>query len=469
LKAGGSLVLNVILAILVLSIIVIVHEFGHFIVAKANGVTVVEFCLGFGPKLIHFKKGETEYSIKLLPFGGACIMLGEEFLEAIGNGKEDDEDEEEDESQSDESRKNAINKKALENGFDMSKSFSSKSVWARIAIIAAGPLFNFIFAFILAVVIIGCVGFDPCTVDKVYNDSPAATAGLQEGDRIVKVNGEGITFAREYSFYRYYHASSNMDITYVRDGKKYTTSLSPEYTTTKGYRIGITITENCMVSTVSENTPAAKAGMKTNDVVKSINGDAISNGTQLSEYLANTKDSPVDIVISRDGAEKVLRLTPELVENKSYYTGMVCLGNRVMASPAATVGYAFKEVGYWIELVLKSVGMMFTGQVGINDLSGPVGTVSFMSSVVEESKANGAFTVLLSLFNLGVMISANLGVMNLLPLPALDGGRLVFFLIEAVRGKPVKKEREGMVHFIGMVLLMALMVYVLFKDIRGLF
>jgi regulator of sigma E protease len=120
-------------------------------------------------------------------------------------------------------------------------------------------------------------------------------------------------------------------------------------------------------------------------------------------------------------------------------------------------------------MVVKSLGMMFTGQVGLNDLAGPVGTVSVMSSVVEQSKTDGSFYVMLNLFNLTVMISANLGVMNLLPLPALDGGRLVFLLIEAVRGKPVKREREGMVHFVGMVLLMLLMVYVMFKDIKGLF
>ena len=145
------------------------------------------------------------------------------------------------------------------------------------------------------------------------------------------------------------------------------------------------------------------------------------------------------------------------------------MGNYVKASPVETVVNAFKEVGYWIEVVVESLGMMFTGQVGINDLSGPVGTVSVMSSVVEESKSGGFVSVLMSLFYLAIMISANLGVMNLLPLPALDGGRLVFFVLEVLRGKPVKKEHEGMVHFVGMVLLMILMVYVMFKDIRGLF
>lgn len=130
------MVLNVILAILVLSIIVIVHEFGHFIIAKANGITVVEFSIGFGPKLIHFRKGETEYCIKALPFGGACTMLGDEFLEMSVIQSEDD-----DEELTDEEKEAKKRKLAIENGYDMEKSFASKSVWARIAVIAAGPVF----------------------------------------------------------------------------------------------------------------------------------------------------------------------------------------------------------------------------------------------------------------------------------------------------------------------------------------
>ena len=170
------MIVNVILAILVLSVIIIVHEFGHFIVAKANGVTVLEFALGFGPKLIHFKKGETVYSIKLLPFGGSCMMLGDEFMEA-----QTDEDEDE---QADEKDGKA---KTLEEEYDADRAFSNKSVWSRIAIIAAGPLFNFLLALILSIIMIGVDGYDLCTVDKVYDNSPAQEAGLAEGDTILKI------------------------------------------------------------------------------------------------------------------------------------------------------------------------------------------------------------------------------------------------------------------------------------------
>ena len=342
-------------------------------------------------------------------------------------------------------------------------------MWSRIAIIAAGPLFNFLLALILAIILIGVQGYDPCTIDKVYDNSPAQSAGLMEGDKILKINNDNISFAKEYSFYRYYHAQDTMNITYERDGKKYTTVLTPEYTKTQSYKIGIIITNDCVVDSVTDDSPAKEAGMKDKDIIRSVDGVKVENSTQFTEYLTQAQGKTVELVVERNGQNITLNVTPAYVEVESYYTGLISMGNYVKASPVETVVNAFKEVGYWIEVVVESLGMMFTGQVGINDLSGPVGTVSVMSSVVEESKSGGFVSVLMSLFYLAIMISANLGVMNLLPLPALDGGRLVFFVLEVLRGKPVKKEHEGMVHFVGMVLLMILMVYVMFKDIRGLF
>lgn len=470
---------NVLLAILVLSIIVIIHEFGHYIVAKANGVTVVEFCIGFGPKLIHFKKGDTEYSIKLLPFGGACVMLGDNFME-VENMDDDDDDEEDDEVASSvkndsSNQEHSVSKermkektKTLENNYDMSKSFENQSVWARIAIIAAGPIFNFILAFILGIVILGYFGYDPCLVDKIYDNSPATVAGLQEGDRIVKVNGKNITFDREFSFYRNYHAADTMHLTYVRDGEKYETTLVPEYQTSNAYKVGIRITPDNIVDSVNVQSPAEKGGLKANDIIKTVNGEALMGG-KLSEYISNTQGEELTIVVDRNGNDVTLKIKPEIVETSAYYVGFDDYGLRYKTSPLKTVGYAFQEVGFEIKAVIESIGMMFTGKLSINSLMGPVGTVSVMSSVVEQSKSGGALLVLMNMFNLGLIISANLGMMNLLPIPALDGGRLVFLLIEAVRGKPVKREHEGMVHFVGMILLILLMVYILFKDIVGLF
>lgn len=470
--------MNILLALLVLGIVIFIHEFGHFIVAKANGVTVVEFSIGFGPKIIHFKKGETEYCLKLIPFGGACTMLGDDFmLDNYNELEDDDEEDKNDKSSADEvtndteSKKSSsdILKEKLKDGYDASKSFANKSVWSRIAIIAAGPIFNFILAFVFAIVIIGSVGVDPCIINVVEEGSPAAQAGLQAGDKIIKINRNNISFSREFTFHMYYYADKDMNITYERDGQKYETKVTPIPKHTENYRVGIMISADNSVAEVLDDTPAETAGLKAGDIILAVDGRTLSEKVAIGDVLAETKTKEVNVLVKRGEEEITLKMSPELVEEDGYYSGFDCYGYREKVSPSATVGYAFKEVLYWIETVVKSVGMMFTGQVGINDLSGPVGVVDAVNTVVEQSKPDGAWYVTLNLINFMIMISANLGVMNLLPLPALDGGRLVFMLIELVRGKPVKKEHEGMVHFVGIILLMILMVYVLIKDIIGLF
>lgn len=439
------MVLNVFLAILVLSIIVIVHEFGHFIIAKANGITVVEFSIGFGPKLIHFRKGETEYCIKALPFGGACTMLGDEFLEMSVIQSEEDNDEE----LTDEEKEAKKRKLAIENGYDMEKSFASKSVWARIAVIAAGPVFNFLLAFVCAVVIVGSLGYDPCDIDVIKDNSPATEAGLQEGDVITKVNGHKVTFYRDFYFYRAYNADKTLNITFTRDGEKMTTTVTPQHIKQQKYQVGIMMNENCLISSVTKDSPAEKAGLKANDVIKAVDGTAMENSSSVTEAITSSGGSSVTFTVARDGKNVDVTVEPKMVEVESYDTGFVVYGDRVKTSPIGTLKYSVEEVGYSVKTVIQSLGMLFTGKIGFDSLLGPVGTVSTMSEIVEESKADGAFYVFLNLMNLAALISANLGVMNLLPIPALDGGRLVFLIIEALRGKPVKREHEGIVNFIG--------------------
>ena len=403
------MVLNVFLAILVLSIIVIVHEFGHFIIAKANGITVVEFSIGFGPKLIHFRKGETEYCIKALPFGGACTMLGDEFLEMSVIQSEEDNDEE----LTDEEKEAKKRKLAIENGYDMEKSFASKSVWARIAVIAAGPVFNFLLAFVCAVVIVGSLGYDPCDIDVIKDNSPATEAGLQEGDVITKVNGHKVTFYRDFYFYRAYNADKTLNITFTRDGEKMTTTVTPQHIKQQKYQVGIMMNENCLISSVTKDSPAEKAGLKANDVIKAVDGTAMENSSSVTEAITSSGGSSVTFTVARDGKNVDVTVEPKMVEVESYDTGFVVYGDRVKTSPIGTLKYSVEEVGYSVKTVIQSLGMLFTGKIGFDSLLGPVGTVSTMSEIVEESKADGAFYVFLNLMNLAALISANLGVMNL--------------------------------------------------------
>ncbi len=343
--------MNIIIALIIFSVIILFHELGHFTFAKLNGIKVNEFSLGLGPTLFGVTRGETKYSLKLLPFGGACMMEGED-------GESQDE-----------------------------KSFNSKSVWARISVVAAGPVFNFIMAWVFALIVMASVGFDRPVLSSVREGFPAAEAGLQAGDEIISMNGSRTHFFREISQFSVFHPGEDVKIVYKRDGERFETMLSPK---------------------LDEESGRALFGM---------NGKA--------------------------GREK--GTVPETIANSFY------------------------EIKYQIGTTIESLKMLVTGKVGMKDLSGPVGIVKVMGDTYDSNEsAGGTWLAILSMINFSIFLSANLGIMNLLPIPALDGGRLVFLIIEAIRRKKIPPEKEGMVHFVGLVALMALMVFVMFNDIRNL-
>jgi regulator of sigma E protease len=366
--------MNILVAILMFSVIIVIHELGHFLLAKKNGIAVTEFSVGMGPRIISVVKtskgfsmklfastddcnsleewkDRTKYSIKLFPVGGSCMMLGEDEI--------------------------------LEN----ENAFNKKNVWARISVIAAGPIFNFILAFFLAVIVIGVAGYDPSTVVSVDEGMPMQEAGIQKGDVITNIDGTTIDIGRELSIYFQFHPlkEKEMKITYERNGEKNTVLVTPKLNEENAYKLGFGF------------------------------GDA-----------------------------------------------------RVKTTPFNVLKYSFIEVRFWIKTTVESLGQLILGKISRNDLAGPVGVVDMVGNAVKESRPYGMVTTILSVCNMGILLSANLGVMNLLPIPALDGGRLVFLVLEAIRRKPVDQEKEGMVHLIGLVALMILMVFVMFNDISRL-
>lgn len=342
--------MGIILAVLVFGTIIFVHELGHFLLAKANGIRVDEFSLGMGPRLFSKVKGETRYSLKLLPIGGSC-MMGEDDVNDTGEG-----------------------------------SFNSKSVWARIAVVAAGAIFNFILAFVFAVIIVAYTGYDEPVISDVIPGYSAEAEGMQAGDKIIKMNDKSIHIWREVTYYNTFHAGETIELVYERDGEKHEVTIIPMQDDTGRYLMGV------------------QAPMK--------------------------------------------------YQKANVFTA---------------VQYGLYEVKFWISTTLESLKMLVTGNVGMDQLSGPVGIGEIVNDTYQESKDYGFVVVMMQMLSIGILLSANLGVMNLLPLPALDGGRLVFLFIEAIRGKRVSPEKEGLVHLVGMVLLMALMVFVLFNDLNRLF
>lgn len=342
---------GIILGVVVLSIIVVAHELGHFLFAKLNGIAVEEFALGMGPKILKKKFGETEFSLRAFPIGGLCKMIGEDEI------------------------------------VDNESSFSAKSVWARIQVVLGGALFNFILAFLVAIIYIANVETRTTVVEVVGVDTPAEKAGLIPGDKIVEINGKNIISYTEIPIYINEGKGREIELSYKREGLKGKTAISivPYLSPEGNYRIGF--------SAVVANT---------------------DNFFQIVKYA---------------GVETVL----------------------------------------WIKMVFYGLSQMVTGVYRLDDLSGPVGLFDVTGDGYEQAVQHGIQPVLRFFMFLTVFLSANLGVMNLLPIPALDGGRFIFLLIEAVRGKPINQDKEAFVHFVGFVLLMMLMVVVMFNDIRKIF
>lgn len=428
--------MSIIIAALILGIVIIIHELGHFLLAKLNGIAVEEFSVGMGPRLLSTEKGGTRYSLKAIPFGGSCMMRGED---------EDD---------------------------DTEGSFNSKSVPRRMSVIAAGPIFNFILAFFGAMIIISVIGYDPPEILEVAEGSPEAEAGLQAGDVITEFDGKSIYLSRELYTYLNLEGLQDKDITvsFLRDGEEHTIHYHPK--TQERYMLGFSYNpteEQPQILSLVQGGVLQKAGLKEGDYIYAIDGNVLKTGTELNGYFSKhpLDDQSLTLTYLRDGLEYDVEVTPEsvnYVEQGFRYN----LG-RVKTTPLGVIKYSALEVKYWIGTTIEGFKMLFTGKIGMESMSGPVGVVNVIGDAYEESKSEGTLITWLTMINMMILISANLGVVNLFPLPALDGGRLVFLIIEGLRGKPVNREAEGMVHFAGLLLLMALLVFVTFSDVRGLF
>lgn len=428
--------MKILIAILIFSVIIIFHELGHFLLAKRNGIKVTEFSLGMGPRLLSTQKGETRYSLKLFPIGGSCMMVGE-----------DDDD-------------------------DSEGSFNKASVWARISVVAAGPIFNFILAFVFAMIITSVAGYDPARVLQVEENSPAAKAGLQEGDIITEFQGRNIVLGRDLDSYMMLHGLEDEDITltYKRDGKE--KEVSFEAYSEEKYMLGFsyvpTPDSEPEITQVVLNGAMMEAGVQAGDIIREINGEAIETSQEIQEYWEkNPLDgSAISLGIERDGEIQTLSLKPQMT--KQVDTGFIYNLYREKTNFLGVLRYSASEVRYWISNTIESLMMLIKGQFSVNDLSGPVGIIDVIGDSYEEAKEEGSVMVWLQMLYWAILLSANLGVMNLLPIPALDGGRLVFLAVEAVRKKKLDPNVEGMIHFAGFVLLMLLMVFVMFNDFRRL-
>lgn len=356
----------IILAILLLAILIVAHEFGHFMAARAMKIDVREFSVGFGPKLAGWKskKYETTFAVRAIPMGGYCSFYGED--DATGQSKDDP------------------------------RNFGNHSVWKRMFVILMGPVMNFILAFAAATVLIWCIGIEQVNpyIQDVIAAGPAYEAGMQAGDEVLEINGAD-----------------------MMDG-----------------------TMDTLLNTIS----SWKEG-----------------------------DGPLQMTIRRDGETVQAEVTPVWNEEAKKMQIGVYISGHVETVPAGFFGgfgEAWKMCTNAGGAILRALKNLVTKGEGLEDTAGPVGIVSLISTQVEGQVEQGGAGAGASAFaQLLILISINLGLMNLLPIPGLDGSRLVFGIIEAVRGKPVPPQREAIVHLVGMGLLLTLMIFFTFRDVMRLF
>lgn len=361
-----SVIWTIISFIIIFSVLVVVHEFGHFIVAKANGIHVKEFGVGMGPKLLGFTKNGTDYVLRALPFGGACVF--------------DEDDPFEDEE--DEAKKEENPLEETENQYG--GKFSDASLAGRIATVLAGPVFNIILGFILALIIVGTCGEYDCTVGEVLDDFPAKEAGIQAGDKIISINGERVYLFSEISLHSIADKSDDWVVKYERDGEI--------------HEVKVTI-------------KAADGG----------------------KYLG------------------------------------VMPADKVNCANIKIFEYSWYEVRYWFVATFKSFGMLFAGRLTKDDIAGPVGMAHVIGEMIKETSQYGVLTVIINLVDIAMLLSVNLAIMNLLPFPALDGGRLVFLIAELIIRRKVPRKFEAVVTLVGFGALLLLMIFVLVNDVSRFF
>ena len=453
-----------IIAILILGLLIAFHELGHFVLAKICGVGVEEYSIGFGPRILSAVFRGTRYSLKILPFGGSCRMKGEYGdLEDDGYGDAG-------------SAAGKTGDAVSGDGTDGTpgEAFQNVSVGKRAAIIAAGPLFNFLLAFVFSVIVISVVGYDPPVVLRVAENSPAAEAGLEQGDTVTSFMGHRVTIGRDVdSYLELYGLKPDEQVTMSvkkADGTKASVSFTPDVITR--YMMGITYEpgdKEAELLSVSRGSSIEKEGAQAGDVIVSIDGTKVASGKELSEYLDShpVSSDPIRLVLLRNGREREIVVQPVL--SKVVDEGFLVNIYRTKATPVQVLRYSLYEVRYWITMTVRSIGLLIRGTFSINDLSGPVGVVNIVGDTYEQSRSEGALMTWMNMLYLMILLSANLGVMNLLPIPAIDGGRLLFLVIEAIRGKPVNRKVEGVIQMIVMALLLLLMGYVMVHDVMKMF
>lgn len=436
----------ILIGVLLFELIIFIHEFGHFITAKKSGIKVNEFSLGMGPKIFSFGKGETKYSLRIFPIGGFCAMEGE--------------DEESPEP----------------------RAFNNAKVWKRMVVVIAGAVMNIILGFVLMfVVVVQQDAYSSTEVQSFPATSFSSCTGLQSGDVIKEINGYGISTSMDFNY-----PISTAELKTV-DGS--TLEIYKEDCGNNLYNMAVSLVQdkNNKLSDEQVSKVNELLSKSTNEIVKAKSKEdafsvyenyykKINDACGIKDYKVEKiveketrKRYTADILVERNGEEKLLKnvqfFTYTTKDNSDPQVSIDFYVKPIEKTFGSVISQTFKQTISTCKMIYASLGGLLTGKFGLKDMSGPIGIASAVTTVASESLSSGFMSAVNSIIYVMMIITVNLGLFNMLPFPALDGGRFVFLIIEAIRGKSVPRKVEAIVNGIGMGLLILLMILITANDI----
>lgn len=436
----------ILIGVLLFELIIFIHEFGHFITAKKSGIKVNEFSLGMGPKIFSFGKGETKYSLRIFPIGGFCAMEGE--------------DEESPEP----------------------RAFNNAKVWKRMIVVIAGAVMNIILGFVLMfVVVVQQDAYSSTEVQSFPATSFSSCTGLRSGDVIKEINGYGISTSMDFNY-----PISTAELKTV-DGS--TLEIYKEDCGNNLYNMAVSLVQdkNNKLSDEQVSKVNELLSKSTNEIVKAKSKEdafsvyenyykEINDACGIKDYKVEKiveketrKRYTADILVERNGEEKLLKnvqfFTYTTKDNSDPQVSIDFYVKPIEKTFGSVISQTFKQTISTCKMIYASLGGLLTGKFGLKDMSGPIGIASAVTTVASESLSSGFMSAVNSIIYVMMIITVNLGLFNMLPFPALDGGRFVFLIIEAIRGKSVPRKVEAIVNGIGMGLLILLMILITANDI----
>jgi regulator of sigma E protease len=419
--------------VFVLGVLIFVHELGHFLMARRIGVRVLTFSLGFGPKLLSFRRGETEYCVSAIPLGGYVKMAGENPEDARTGASDE---------------------------------FLSKSKWQRFQVLVMGPVMNLAFALVVMAAVLyqgaQVPAYDsrPAVVGVVLPDSPAAKNGIQRGDVMVAVDDKPVPTFEEFSLAILGKANRPVSLLIERNGRPQSVQLTP---VPRGKfevgDIGILPVMYPEIVAVNAGSPAEAAGLHPGDVIKAAAGERDVQRDRVIELIKAHGAQPLELEILRAGQAKTITVQPRDM-NGTMMIGAVISPydfRSIKPGPIEAVRLSAEQNWKWTRMIVETLGGLFTRETSVKQLMGPVAIAQVSESAAQQGWVH--------LFGLMAMISLNLGLLNLMPIPVLDGGHIAILALEGLSRRDFSMRVKEKMLLVGFVLLVTLMVTVIYNDL----